>query len=49
MNLSMVELYHSMGGFAKGIVYTLFIMSMYSLTVMFQKWWYLRTAQKETL
>ena len=49
MNLSLVELYHSMGGFAKGIVYTLAIMSMYSLTIMFQKWWYLRTAQKETL
>ena len=49
MNLSLVELYHSMGGFAKGIVYTLAIMSMYSLTIMFQKWWYLRSAQKETL
>jgi len=48
MNLSLIELYGSMGGFAKGVVYTLFAMSLYSLTIMLQKWWYLRSAQKET-
>ncbi len=48
MEMSMMELYNSMGGFAKGIVYTLFAMSLYSLTIMLQKWWFLRAAQKET-
>lgn len=48
MNLSLVELYGSMGNFAKGIVFTLAIMSIWSLTVMIQKWWFLRTAQNQT-
>jgi len=37
-----------MGSFAKGIVYTLMIMSVWSLSIMVQKWWYLRTAQSQT-
>ncbi len=49
MDLSMMELYQSMGMFAKGIVYTLFAMSIWSLTVMFGKWWTLRAAKAETL
>ncbi|MES3032691.1 MAG: MotA/TolQ/ExbB proton channel family protein [Gemmatimonadota bacterium] len=49
MDLSMIELYNSMGMFAKGIVYTLFAMSIWSLTVMFSKWWSLRAAKAETL
>src|SRR5918992_2520702 len=48
MNMSMMELWHSMGWFAKGIVYTLAIMSVWSLTVMIQKWWSIRRAQAET-
>ena len=48
MNLSLIDLYHSMGGFAKGIVFTLAIMSIWSLTIMFQKWWTIRRAQAET-
>ncbi|HVZ48157.1 MAG TPA: MotA/TolQ/ExbB proton channel family protein [Gemmatimonadaceae bacterium] len=48
MNLSLVELYGSMGNFAKGIVVTLAIMSIWSLTVMIQKWWFLRSAQAQT-
>ena len=48
MNLSLIDLYGTMGGFAKGIVYTLLIMSIWSLTVMVQKWWFLRSAQSET-
>ena len=48
MQLSLIDLYNSMGGFAKGIVYVLLIMSVYSLTIMIQKWWYLRRAQVET-
>ena len=45
----MMELYQSMGLFAKGIVFTLLAMSMWSLTVMFSKWWSLRAAKAETL
>ncbi len=45
----MVELYQSMGMFAKGIVFTLLAMSMWSLTVMFSKWWSLRAAKAETI
>jgi biopolymer transport protein ExbB/biopolymer transport protein TolQ len=48
MNLSLIDLYGTMGGFAKGIVVTLAIMSIWSLTVMIQKWWFLRAAQSET-
>lgn len=48
MNLSLIDLYGTMGGFAKGIVITLAIMSIWSLTVMIQKWWFLRAAQSET-
>ena len=48
MNMSMIELWHSMGYFAKGIVWVLAIMSVYSLTIMIQKWWGLRKAQQET-
>src|SRR5690348_11898998 len=49
MNLSLTDLFISMGGFAKGIVVVLFIMSMYSLSIMIAKWWSLRKAQVETL
>jgi biopolymer transport protein ExbB len=48
MELSLIELYGTMGPFAKGIVYTLAIMSIWSLTVTLQKWWFLRSAQAET-
>jgi biopolymer transport protein ExbB/biopolymer transport protein TolQ len=48
MNLSLIDLWHSMGAFAKGIVWVLAIMSVYSLTIMIQKWWGLRKAQVET-
>ncbi len=49
MNMSLIELYNSMGMFAKGIVFTLFAMSIWSLTVMCSKWWSLRAAKAETL
>ena len=49
MSLSMMELFNSMGYFAKGIVFVLFAMSIWSLTVMFSKWWTLRAAKAETL
>jgi len=37
-----------MGWFAKGIVYTLLLMSAFSFTVLIQKWWAMRKAQAET-
>jgi biopolymer transport protein ExbB len=48
MGISLIALFQSMGGFAKGIVFALAVMSVYSLTVMVQKWWGLRKAQAET-
>jgi biopolymer transport protein ExbB len=48
MNLSLLDLWSQMGGFAKGIVIVLAIMSVYSLSIMIQKWWQLRQAQGET-
>ncbi|NJK42822.1 MAG: flagellar motor protein MotA [Aquincola sp.] len=49
MDLSLMEMYRTMGLFAKGIVFTLLAMSVWSLTVMFSKWWSLRAAKAETL
>jgi len=49
MDLSLMDMWNSMGSFAKGIVFVLAIMSIYSLTVMVSKWWSLRRAQKETI
>jgi len=48
MQLSMIDLWNQMGAFARGIVITLAIMSIYSLAIMLQKWWQLRSAQAET-
>jgi biopolymer transport protein ExbB/biopolymer transport protein TolQ len=48
MQLSLIDLYQTMGAFAKGIVYTLMIMSVWSLSIAVQKWWYLRSAQSQT-
>ncbi|MCC6246134.1 MAG: MotA/TolQ/ExbB proton channel family protein [Gemmatimonadaceae bacterium] len=48
MNMSMMELYESMGWFAKGIVFTLLGMSAFSFTVLISKWWGMRRAQAET-
>src|ERR1019366_5807779 len=45
MQISLTQMFASMGGFAKGIVYTLLVMSLYSLTIMISKWFYLRSAQ----
>src|SRR3979409_763830 len=49
MDLSLIDLWHQMGNFAKFIVFVMAVMSVYSLTVMVSKWWNLRKAQKETL
>ncbi len=39
MHLSIAELWGTMGMFAKGIIFTLLIMSLISLTVAVAKWW----------
>src|SRR5438045_5110008 len=49
MDLSLIDLWHRTGNFAKAIVVVMAIMSIYSLTIMVQKWWSLRKAQKETI
>jgi biopolymer transport protein ExbB/biopolymer transport protein TolQ len=38
-----------MGWFAKGIVYILFAMSLFSVTVALQRWWDLRKSRRETV
>jgi biopolymer transport protein ExbB len=49
MQMGLLDLWGHMGWFAKGIVITMALMSIWSLTVMVQKWWNLRKAQKETI
>jgi biopolymer transport protein ExbB/biopolymer transport protein TolQ len=49
MGLNLVELWGTMGWFAKGIVYVLVLMSMVSLTVAFQRVWDLSRARRETV
>src|SRR5207248_2772947 len=49
MDLSLIDLWHQMGNFAKFIVFVMAVMSIYSLTIMVSKWWNLRKAQKETI
>jgi biopolymer transport protein ExbB/biopolymer transport protein TolQ len=48
MQMSLIELWGHMGWFARGIVFILAAMSIFSLSVMVQKWWRLRKAQAET-
>ena len=48
MNMSLLQLWGSMGWFARGIVFIMVVMSVWSLGVSFGKWWRLWRAQKET-
>jgi biopolymer transport protein ExbB/biopolymer transport protein TolQ len=48
MEMSLVELYNSMGWFAKGVVWVMVVMSVGSWYVAFTKLWYLRKAQVAT-
>ncbi len=48
MQMDMMDLWHEMGWFAKGVVWLLFAMSAYSTTILIQKWWAMRSAQAET-
>ena len=48
MQLNILELWHSMAWFARGVVFVLAFLSIWSLTIMIQKWWNIRRAQAET-
>jgi biopolymer transport protein ExbB len=48
MHLSLIDLWSQMAAFARGIVLVLAIMSVWSLSIAFKKWWDLHQAQNET-
>ena len=48
MQLSLADIFQQMGGFAKFIVFVLFAMSIWSLSIAIKKWWELKKAQAET-
>ena len=49
MGLDLIELWGTMGWFAKGIVYLLAFMSLYSLTIALLRYWDFRRSKKATL
>ncbi len=49
MGVNLIDLWHTMGWFAKGIVYLLFLMSMFVATVTIRKLFVLWSARKDTL
>ena len=48
MNMSLITLWASMGGFARGIVFVMAAMSIWALAISAGKWWRLFRAQRET-
>jgi len=46
--MNLVELWDSMGGIAKGVVFILLIMSAYSISVMIERWLTFRQARKQS-
>lgn len=48
MELSLIELYGTMGWFAKAVVWIMIAMSVGSWTVAIKKWWYLRKSRRAT-
>jgi len=48
MNVSMLALWNDAGGFARGIIVVLAIMSVLSIGVAVSKWWRLRKSTRET-
>jgi biopolymer transport protein ExbB/biopolymer transport protein TolQ len=48
MQVNLVELWHEMLWFAKGIVFLLAFMSIWGMSITIRNWWNLRKAQKET-
>lgn len=49
MGISLIELWGTMGWFARGVVYVLFAMSLFAVTVSLQRWWDLRKSRRETV
>ncbi len=49
MQISLIELWHSMGFMAKGVVYTLLIMSVWSLWVAIDKYFKFKKAKKQSM
>ena len=48
MQVDLVELWHEMLWFAKGIIFLLAFMSIWGMSITIRNWWNLRRAQKET-
>ena len=48
MQVDLVELWHEMLWFAKGIIFLLAFMSIWGMSITIRNWWNLRKAQKET-
>jgi len=49
MSVDLIELWGTMGWFAKGVVYTLLAMSFFAITISLQRWWDLRKSRRETI
>ena len=49
MQISLIELWHSMGFLAKGVVWALVIMSVWSLWIAIDKWILFRKAKKQSM
>ena len=48
MQVDLVQLWHEMLWFAKGIIFLLAFMSIWGMSITIRNWWNLRKAQKET-
>jgi biopolymer transport protein ExbB/biopolymer transport protein TolQ len=48
MQVNIIELWHEMLWFARGIVFVLAFMSIWATSITIRNWWNLRKAQKET-
>ncbi len=48
MQVDLVELWHEMLWFAKGIIFLLSFMSIWGMSITIRNWWNLRRAQRET-
>lgn len=48
VNFGLVGMWHSMGWLAKAVVFVLFIMSIWSLAVMIDRWLYFSAARKQS-
>ena len=49
MSVDLIQLWGTMGAFAKGIVFVLLFMSLFSLTIAFQRWWDISRSRKQVV